>query len=218
LEVKNVGVAFQVVESDCVTSTQYQKIKCHFVFDVRMNLQRKDRLCAGGHATDPPAAITYASVVFRESVGIALTIAALNDLRVMSADIQNAYLNSPCDENIWTVLGPEFGPDKADKRALVVGALYGLKSPGVSFRHHLASCMEAFGYNSCLANPDVWYRPNTKANGEPFEEYVLIYTDDIVAVGLHPKLTIARIERSIAKSRKNPLAHLTCTSAPNYDW
>jgi hypothetical protein len=135
LEIKNVGAAFQVVDSDYVIPTQYQKINCHFIFDVHMNVQRKVRLCAGGHA-DPPAAITYASVVCRESVRIALTIAALNDLRVMSADIQNAYLNSPCYEKIRTVLGPEFGPDKADKRAIVVRALYGLKFPGASFRHH----------------------------------------------------------------------------------
>jgi hypothetical protein len=124
---------------------------------------------------------------------IALTVAALNDLPVMSAGIQNEYLNSPCNEKIWNVLGPVFGPDKAGKRALVVRALYGLKSAGASFRHDLASCMEALGYKSCLADPDVWYRPNIKANGEQFYEYVRIYTVDKLAIGLDPKLTIARI-------------------------
>ena len=48
--------------------------------------------------TDLPASITYASVVSRELVPITLTIAALNELDVMSADIKNAYLSSPCDE------------------------------------------------------------------------------------------------------------------------
>ena len=46
---------------------------------------------SGGHVTDPPATTTYSSVVSRESVRIALLIAALNDLEVLSADIQNAY-------------------------------------------------------------------------------------------------------------------------------
>ena len=77
------------------------------------------------------------SVVSRESVRIALTLAALNDLEVKTADIENAYLTAPVSEKIWTVLGPEFGDDQG-KRAIVVRALYGLKSAGASFRNHLA--------------------------------------------------------------------------------
>ena len=80
----------------------YQKITCHWVFDVKMgeNFRRKARLVAGGHMTDTPAAMTYLSVVSRDSVRIALTIAALNDLKVMACDIQNAYLTADCRELI----------------------------------------------------------------------------------------------------------------------
>jgi hypothetical protein len=39
------------------------------------NFQRKARLVAGGHTTEMPASITYASVVSREFVRIALTLA-----------------------------------------------------------------------------------------------------------------------------------------------
>jgi hypothetical protein len=77
--------------------------------------------------TELPAVITYASVVSRESVGIAFTIAALNGHDVMAADIMNAYLTSPCDEQIRTILGPEFGPELAGKRAIVIRSLYVLK-------------------------------------------------------------------------------------------
>jgi hypothetical protein len=80
---------------------------------------RKARMVAGGHMTDNPAVLTYASVVSRESVRIALTIAALNDLEVKASDIQNAYLCSPCEELIWTTLGPEFGPDEGKKAVIV---------------------------------------------------------------------------------------------------
>ena len=91
---------------------------------------------AGGHTTKALAPITYASVVSRESVRIALLLAALNDVEVKTADIENAYITAPCAEKIYTVLGPEFGPD-AGKRAFVVRALYGLKSAGASFRNIL---------------------------------------------------------------------------------
>ena len=45
-------------------------------------------MVAGGHQTVTPVALTYASVVSRDSVRIALTIAALNDLDVLSCDVK----------------------------------------------------------------------------------------------------------------------------------
>ena len=56
--------------------------------------------------TVTPAALTYASVVSRDSVIIALTIAALNGLEVMACDIQNVYLTAKCRKKIWTIAGP----------------------------------------------------------------------------------------------------------------
>jgi hypothetical protein len=82
---------------------------------------------AGGHTTEAPASLTYASVLSRESVRIALTMAALNNLEVKIGDIENSYLMAPVAEKIWTWLGPEFGDDSG-KRAIVVRSLYGLKS------------------------------------------------------------------------------------------
>ena len=58
----------------------------------------------------------YGSVVSCESVRIALTIAALNDLNVKTADIENAYLTAPVGEKTWCRLGPEFGDDAAKEQ------------------------------------------------------------------------------------------------------
>jgi hypothetical protein len=103
------------------------------IFDVKMeDFRCKARFVAGGHTTDTPHAMKYASFVSRESVRITLTLAALNDLDVKMADIENAYLTAPINEKVWTVLGPEFGDD-AGKCALIVRALYGLKSAGATW-------------------------------------------------------------------------------------
>ena len=70
------------------------------------------RLVAGGHMTKVSSSTaTYARVVSRESVRITLTLAALNDLEVKTADTENAYLTAPIagGEKIWCRLGPEFG-------------------------------------------------------------------------------------------------------------
>ena len=86
-------------------------ITCIVVFDVKMDFTRKCRFVAGGHTTEAPASLTYSSVVSRDSVRIGFLLAALNDLDVMSCDLENAYLNAPCREKIWFRGGPECGED-----------------------------------------------------------------------------------------------------------
>jgi hypothetical protein len=117
----------------------YQRIRCHMVFDVKMdNLARKARFVAGGHTTKTPASITYSSVVSQDSVRIAFLLAALNGMNVCVADVGNAYLIADCGEKIWTVAGPEFGSD-AGAVMIVKKALYGLKSSGTAWRALFAS-------------------------------------------------------------------------------
>jgi hypothetical protein len=87
---------------------------------------------AGSHRTEAPATITYASMVIRETVHLALTIVSLNDLKVKVGDVLNAYIITPVKEKVWTVLGLEFGHD-AGKSAILVHALYGLQSAGAAF-------------------------------------------------------------------------------------
>jgi hypothetical protein len=88
----------------------FQQIQCHMIFDIKLgeNVCHKAQYVAGGHMTEPPASMTYPSVVSQESVRIALLVAALNGLDVMCADIQNAYLHAPCREKIWTIAGADF--------------------------------------------------------------------------------------------------------------
>ena len=82
-ETNNVRVAFQILDENEEVTIGYKFICYHMIFDVKMeDFRRKSRLVAGGHMTDTPAAITYASVVSRESVRLALMIAALNALEV----------------------------------------------------------------------------------------------------------------------------------------
>ena len=127
--------AFEITDLDIERVRQgkeligYQEITCHMVFDVKMStFQRKARFVASGNTTDPPLESTYASVVSRESVWIALLMAALNDLDVCACDVTNAYLNADCAEKIWTVAGPEFGPEIQGKVLIIRKALYGLRS------------------------------------------------------------------------------------------
>ena len=183
-EMAKVRIAFKLLGDDESPPPTFQEMRCHMVYDVKMeNFQRKARLVAGGHMTEVSSkTLTYASVVSRESVRIALTLAALNDLEVKTGDIENAYLTAPIGEKIWCTLGPEFGGD-AGKRAIIVRALYGLKSAGASFRNHLADCMRHLGWESCKADPDVWLKPEVRPDdGHKYYAYCLLYVDDILVV------------------------------------
>ena len=104
--------------------------------------------------TNTPDTIMYSSVVTRETIGITLSMAALHDLEVKAADVLNAYVMAPNHEKIWKVLGPEFG-DNAGKSAIIVRALYRLKSAGASCRAHLAQFMMELGHCSCNADPNL---------------------------------------------------------------
>ncbi len=131
-EIKNVCVAFKPLKNGIQSQNRYQFVQCHMIFDVKMgNFHMKARLVTGGHMMDVPPTTTYASVVSCETICIALTIAALNALRVMATDIMNVYITALNKEKIWTLLGPKFGNDKGCK-AIVVRALSGLKSANVA--------------------------------------------------------------------------------------
>ena len=63
-EMGNVRVAFKILEDGEVVPVGHQEIRCHLVFDVKMeDFRRKARFVAGVHMTDTPATLTYASVV-----------------------------------------------------------------------------------------------------------------------------------------------------------
>ncbi len=117
----------EVRANECDTLGGHKEIKCHIVFDVKMDFTRKTRFVAGGHMTDAPSSLTYSSVVSRESVKIVFLIAALNGLDIISCDIGNAYLNAPCREKIWFIAGPECRPNLVGQPCKLVRALYGLK-------------------------------------------------------------------------------------------
>ena len=80
-----------------------------------------------GNRTPDPTMSAYAGVVSRESVREALTYAALMNLKVTEADIQNAYLQAPPSEKDYIICGPEFGLESLGKVALIKRALYGGK-------------------------------------------------------------------------------------------
>jgi hypothetical protein len=190
-EMFNVLIAFKILENHENLPAGYTKSSGHMVFNAKMDFTRKARWVKDGHKHPDPESSSYAGVVLRQSVRIALIYAALNDLEVLAADIQNAYLQAPLSEKHYIICGPEFGLEHQGKRAIMMRALYGGKTAGRDFWLHLRNCMEkTLGFKSCPADPDVWMREQTKPDGSKVWEYVLLYMDDCLIISSRAEITL----------------------------
>jgi hypothetical protein len=124
----NIIPALRILELDKKPPVGSKLIPCHIVFDEKMDFTRKARFVVGGHVTDPPTSQTYSSVVSRDIVWIAFFIAALNDLDILTSDVQGAYLNAPCKERVHTVCGDEFGREYKGRIAIIVKGIIWIKN------------------------------------------------------------------------------------------
>ena len=96
MEINAIRLAFKILMNDEKVPPGHQCVPCKMTVNVEMeDLRCKSHCVAQGCVTEAPSTITYASVISRESVRIALTVAVLNDLEVKAGDIQNAYLIAP---------------------------------------------------------------------------------------------------------------------------
>ena len=80
-------------------------------------------------------------------------------------------------------MGSEFGPDTARKKSLVVISSDGIKSKCDSFRNHLAEGMRNLGYLLCMADPDLWFKEETRpSDGATYDVYFLLYVYDCLVI------------------------------------
>jgi hypothetical protein len=192
LEMTNIGIAFEVLESNKYVRPGWKKVPGHLVWDIKMDFSRKSRWVLNGHKTPDPIGYMYARVVSRESIRIAFTYAALKAVDVCAADIRNVYLQAPSSQKDYVICGAEFGLENVGKSALIHRALYGGKAAGRDFRNHLRECMMYLDFVSCPADPDVWMRPAKHSDGFDYYEYILLYTDDALGVGEHAENILRR--------------------------
>ena len=112
---------------------------------------------------------------------------------------------------MYTTLATKFGENKG-KTAIIVKALYVLAPSGASFRNHLADCMHHLGYESCLADPDLWYKPDArKEDTYKYYSYVLLYVDDCLCIHHSAEEELNKIDKFFkmkAGSRGDPGIYL----------
>ena len=76
---------------------------------------------------------------------------------------------------------------------IIMMASYGLKSSRVAFRAFFAGRIDEMGFESIIADTDVWFTPATKADGEHYYEFILVYVDDLLAISQYAVSVIREV-------------------------
>ena len=101
-------MAFKIVPDGKLTPIGHQLVQCNMVFHIKVEVFRQ----RVGFWAETPTTVMYTIVLSRETVRIALMIAAFNDLQVKLSDILNLCVLVPVTEKVWTILGPEVSKDE----------------------------------------------------------------------------------------------------------
>lgn len=63
------------------------------------------------------------------------------------------------------------------------------------WRAHISERLQnVMGFKSCLADPDVWYKPMVKPDGTKYYAYILVYVDDILIIDQNPRRLMDQFE------------------------
>ena len=88
----------------------------------------------------------------------------INELDILSCDMQNAHLSAPFREKIYCRAGPEFRSE-VGKVMIMKIALHRLKSSSTAFRSTLAQVIYDIACQPSKADSDACLKPVIKANG-----------------------------------------------------
>ena len=139
--------------------------------------------------TAPPIEDIYSTVVAPDGVRCVILISIMNQLTLWGGDVGNAYLNGFTKEKVYTILGPEYGPELEGRIAIVVKSYYGLKTSSARWAEHLADTLRNLGWKPCKALNDVWMRER-----DNIYEFLCVYSDDIIVASKDPKAVFDELE------------------------
>ena len=121
-----------------------------------------------------PVDSVYSGVVSLRGLRFIIFLSELNDLKLWSTDIGNAYLEAKTKERLYIIAGPEFGA-RAGHILIIHKGLYGLRSSGLRWHEKFADCLRELGFTPCRAEPDIWMR----LTGNMIYEYIGVYVDNL---------------------------------------
>jgi len=118
---------------------------------------------------------TFSSVVKITIVRTLLVVAAKKDWFLKQLDVDNAYLHSDLNENIYMLMPPGMKIQKENQVCKLKKSLYGLKQSGRQWFTKLSSSLQDIGFSQFNADHSLF----TRGNELKFTA-LLVYVDDII--------------------------------------
>ena len=199
---KDTGKA-QFHDGKAVTPDGFQKIRVHFVYEIKHAGKFKARPVADGHLTKEP-------VVSLRSLRMVVFLSQPNDLEIWGADVGNAYLEAYTDQNLCIIVGPEF-KELQVHLLIMIKTLHGTRSGGARWHDRLSDILQELKFKPSKADPDVWMRPEP---GGTCYEYIAVYVDDLAIAAKDPQTFCNELKKRYNLKLKGvgPLEyHLGCT-------
>ena len=94
---------------------------------------------------------------------------------------------------MWTVPGPQFGPEQL-KVMLVFRKMNEMKSSGADFRAKIDKKLHDLCYRPSISDPDVCMRSAVKPGGFMYYQYVICYAGDVLCISDDPISTMKGIQ------------------------
>ena len=152
--------------------------------------RHKARLMLGGNVVNSTEQTKYSSTIKDMSAGLMTFLYVKNGLGLMDGDIVNEFCMSPCDKNIWSCCGADFGT-RCDAVVFLKGDLYGLKTASNSFQNYFGDFIRDLGFPPSRADQYLWIHKYDKCEGY---EYIATHVDDVIIAAKNPSKYMHGIE------------------------
>jgi Reverse transcriptase (RNA-dependent DNA polymerase) len=179
---------FDFTPIDISTIDKKLIIPSRVIFDTRMNAdgsinKYKARLVAqGNHQDESTFFDTFADTASARSINILLSLAASENLEVVSIDVKTAFLYSPIKETVYLKRPPGLSPDIMPELVKLNKCLYGLRQAAHEWRQLLDSTLKGFGFHQ-LRTDECLYKILISTNNIINTLYLGIFVDDILCLG-----------------------------------
>ena len=151
------------------------KIRDHFVFDVKHDGMHTAILVADRHLTDVPLSRVYSGLVSLRGIMLALFLDEMNGLESWGTCEGNDFIEVFTKEKACSVAVSKFGHLEGHN-LIIVSASHGLQDSGVGWHERLANFLRGVGFEPWKTQPDVWWH----LCEETHYDHVVVCVDDLI--------------------------------------
>ena len=112
------------------------------------------------------------------------------NLKLITGDIGNAFVQALTTEKVWSRAGREFR-NREGCVVIIKKALYGLATSARRWSLALGDVLREMGFKPSRADPDLWIK---LSNDKTHHEYIATHVDDVIVASKGPETYISKLQ------------------------